>query len=246
MNPQSHDIVQPSLSTDPTQVQNQHLLTAPPAPPLTQAPVGRPSSSQPPGQSVFPPQLTAPTAPPPPQAPGGRSSSSQTPAQTAFPQRSGRQRASNINVENPEAEFRKTAINACRSTIAQQEAELKRQKEANDIRNKRILQLESVVDHATEFIAAREIPSDISESPLHTILARIEKIECRLSNLQTSNPSTSIVINSCKSDHSSLVQKTSSSTQTDHPSPVHDSEAAPTSDVEEQVETQQGASPETL
>ena len=133
-----------------------------------------------------------------------------------FPPRSGRQRASNITVENPESEFQKTAINACRSTIAQQEVELKRQKEANDIRNKRILQLESVVGHATEFIATRDTTKDIPDDPLRAILTRIELIENRISNSLSSNPTNSIVINSCKSEHyPTLVERKTCSTQTD-------------------------------
>ena len=77
-----------------------------------------------------------------------------------FPNTMTRQRGSNLATENPELEFHKTALSACRSTIAQQEAELKRLNEALDIRNKRILQLESQLGQACDFYAQRDSPED--------------------------------------------------------------------------------------
>ena len=66
-----------------------------------------------------------------------------------------RQRSSNIPVDNPEHEFQKTALDACRSTIAQQEAEIKKLNEGMDVRNKRILQLENQVGVATSYLSSR-------------------------------------------------------------------------------------------
>ena len=54
-----------------------------------------------------------------------------------FPNNSTRQRKSNVVTLNPEIEFQKASLDACRSTIIQQEAEIKRLKEALDLRNKR-------------------------------------------------------------------------------------------------------------
>ena len=65
--------------------------------------------------------------------------------QPRFPNNSIRQRSSNVRVTDPENEFLKTALDACRSNIVQQETELKKLNEGLDIRNKRIMQLENQV-----------------------------------------------------------------------------------------------------
>ena len=132
------------------------------------------------------------------------------------PTRAGRQRGSNITVENPEYEFQKTALNACRSTIAQQETELRSLREALDIRNKRILQLESQIGHASQFIAGREPPTsnDIPENQLQTILVRIKSIEDKLLGFSPPHASPNIVINACKTSCTTPVQIQTSSTQT--------------------------------
>ena len=59
-----------------------------------------------------------------------------------FPSNSTRQRASNITVKEPEKEFLQTQLDSCRSTIVQQETDIKKLRESQDIRNKRLLQLE--------------------------------------------------------------------------------------------------------
>ena len=55
--------------------------------------------------------------------------------QTRFPNNSIRQRNSNVAVTDPENDFLKTALDACRSNIVQQETELKKLTEGLDIRN---------------------------------------------------------------------------------------------------------------
>ena len=124
-----------------------------------------------------------------------------------------RQRASNINIENPDVEFLRTALSACRSTITQQEAELTRLKESLDIRNKRILQLESQVGHASGYIAGRESTShtDCSSSSLQLVLAKLENIEAKIAP-----NSNNIVINSCIKEHNLKSNSVSNAeTQTD-------------------------------
>ena len=59
-------------------------------------------------------------------------------------------------VTEPEKEFHKAALDACRSTIVQQEADLKRLNESLDIRNKTIMQLESQVGVAKSYLASRD------------------------------------------------------------------------------------------
>ena len=85
--------------------------------------------------------------PPPPQA---------TQIQPRFPNNGGRQRTSNVPIENPELEFQRTALDSCRSTIVQQEADLKRLKETLDIRNRRIMQLEDQIGIAASYVSSRD------------------------------------------------------------------------------------------
>ena len=100
---------------------------------------------------------------------------------TVFPRNNTRQRASNINIVDAEKEFLDTAVKACRSTIVQQETELKRLKENLDIRNKRISQLENQVSEAADKIAGRDPPQQTPdrqpglEESLRMVLAKLEQ-----------------------------------------------------------------------
>ena len=73
-----------------------------------------------------------------------------------FPTAAMRHRTTNINLDNPEAEFQKTALDSCRSTIIQQQSEIKRLGESLDIRNKRIMQLESQIGVAASYMSNRD------------------------------------------------------------------------------------------
>ena len=100
-----------------------------------------------------------------------------------FPSNSIRQRSSDVPITDPEREFEKTALDTCRGTIIQQEAELKRLNEGLDIRNKRIMQLDSQMGIASTFISSRDAqeshPAMNSESlakitdSIHLILAKL-------------------------------------------------------------------------
>ena len=61
-----------------------------------------------------------------------------------------------VEINDPEKEFQKTALDACRSTIVQQEGDIRRLNENLDLRNKRIMQLESQVTVATSHLSSRE------------------------------------------------------------------------------------------
>ena len=113
----------------------------------------------------------------------------------AFPSLNTRQRSSNINTENPDLEFQQTALSACRSTIAQQESEIKRLKEGLDIRNKRILQLESQIGEAADHIAGRDNIAYSATNGLQPILSRLNNIESKIASLSTQT-SNNIVIHS--------------------------------------------------
>ena len=115
-------------------------------------------------------------------------------------------------------------------------------RETLDVRNKRLLQLEAQVGHATDFIAARDNPNSNPDNILQAVLQRVEAIELRLAGLQNPPSSNNIVINSCHSTTPDLKERKSMMTQTDpcdidpdciddtpeHVEAVHDvSQAAP-------------------
>ena len=121
-------------------------------------------------------------------------------------------------MDNPELEFQKTALAACRSNITQLETELKRLKETSSIKDKRILQLESQIGHASELFASRNIPTD-PNNHLEAVLKRLENIENKLNVLILPSPN-NIVINTYKAEptnHTQVTQSASTPTQTDHP-----------------------------
>ena len=124
------------------------------------------------------------------------SQESQTQIQPRFPSTSTRQRSSNVNLGDPELEFLKTALSACRSTISQQEAELKRLNECLNIRNKRITQLELQVGHASDYISARNPPSDIPQHSLSVISEKLDILTRKVERQDAAVPNR-IVINSC-------------------------------------------------
>ena len=124
------------------------------------------------------------------------SQESQTQIQPRFPSTSTRQRSSNVNLGDPELEFLKTALSACRSTISQQEAELKRLNECLNIRNKRITQLELQVGHASDYISARNPPSHIPEHSLSVISEKLDILTRKVERQDAAVPNR-IVINSC-------------------------------------------------
>ena len=116
------------------------------------------------------------------------------------PNYSVRQRSSNIPVDNPEHEFQKTALDACRSTIAQQEAEIKKLNEGMDVRNKRILQLENQVGVATSYLSSRNCEKSedqtIQNSSLNVLLNKVCSL---LENFNQKSSIVNVYTNSCMS-----------------------------------------------
>ena len=133
-----------------------------------------------------------------------------------FPTTSTRQRSSNLNADNADLEFYKTAVNTCRSTITQQEVELKRLNESMDIRNKTIMQLEAKVRHATGLFASRDVADselgDSNQGDLRKLLAKLDKLMEKLPGNNV--PSTNIVINSCQTERT-ITKTNAVSTQAD-------------------------------
>ena len=91
----------------------------------------------------------------------------------------------NVAAGEPEKEFQKAVIDACRSTITQQEAELKRLNENLDIRNKKIMQLESQVGSAASYLSSRDTghQSNISTNISDHLTALLTTMNLVLSKL---------------------------------------------------------------
>ena len=69
-------------------------------------------------------------------------------------------------VSDPQTEFNQTALDSCRSTIVQQEAELKVLRESNVVKNKKIMQLESQIGVATSYISSRDQATPLRDTNL--------------------------------------------------------------------------------
>ena len=126
-----------------------------------------------------------------------------------------RQISSNVPLHNAELEFHKTALLAsCRSTISQQEAELKRLKETLEIRTKRIIQLEQIVGYASDHISSRGTQNS-HDSNYDVLANRLDEVIKKIAQLndRDSYPSNNFVINACQATYQS--QRTESSTQTE-------------------------------
>ena len=102
------------------------------------------------------------------------------------PSRNSRQRGTNVGTTDPQYEFLQTALDTCRSTITQQETEIKKLKESLNIRTKRVMQLESQVGEAANYISSRK-PPDKDSTGFTDINKLGEKIDLLISKLHAPN-----------------------------------------------------------
>ena len=65
-----------------------------------------------------------------------------------IPRLSAKHRKSNVNNEHPEKEFLMSQINTLKSIVAKREAELKKSNESNELKAKRIMNLEAQLKEA--------------------------------------------------------------------------------------------------
>ena len=116
----------------------------------------------------------------------------------------------------PEREFQKAAIDACRSTIVQQEAELKRLGECLDIRNKKVMQLESQVGVAKSYLSSRDVnPAESSTSTntdqITSLLTSVNLMLTKLAgipdNLTQKTQSVNVYNNTCHHQTPALADK---------------------------------------
>ena len=135
-----------------------------------------------------------------------------------------RHRRSNVNVHDAETEFQKAALDACRSTIVQQEAEIKKLNEAMDIRNKKIMQLEGQIGTATSHLANRDhapaaiIPSATSDqlgdilSILHSLLSKLSVLT---DQMITKSPIVNVYNSQSGNQKQIMLEKESQTSDTD-------------------------------
>ena len=71
---------------------------------------------------------------------------------TKLPTLTGRQRKSNLSTENPETEFLRSQVDTPKSIVSQNDEELKKVKQSNDLKAKRINQLEAQLQEAQKCI----------------------------------------------------------------------------------------------
>ena len=79
----------------------------------------------------------------------------------------GKHKKSTLNEQNPTVEFLQATINTLKSTIAKNELELKKWKESNDLKLKRIVQLEAEVEEAKHIITKHKCESLVEKSCHH-------------------------------------------------------------------------------
>ena len=97
--------------------------------------------------------------------------------------------------------------------------------ECLEIRNKRIINLEIQVGHASDMIGGRSTPENPSADKLRNITDKLEVIFKGIEKLQTPQSSNNIVINPCQSSYH--LPKQNCSTQTDDKQDTPDSGARP-------------------
>ena len=93
-----------------------------------------------------------------------------------------------------------------------------------DIRNKRIVQLESQVGHASDLLADRNTSNELPEVRLKALADKVDGILVKLERLQTSQPLNNIVINSCNPDQSHQRQSNFTQTEADYTEVVEGSD----------------------
>ena len=76
-----------------------------------------------------------------------------------------RHRKSNLNLDKPELEFLQSQLDSCRGIIAQREAELKKMKESDTLKAKRIMQLDAQLEEARQLINKTAIKGTEESEP---------------------------------------------------------------------------------
>ena len=95
-----------------------------------------------------------------------------------LPPLSGRHRKSNLNQDNPETEFLKSQIDTLKSVLSQNDEEIKKLKQSNDLKSRRITQLEAKLEEAQHIVTQQaRISKPTSTTPREDSESRINLIE---------------------------------------------------------------------
>ena len=80
----------------------------------------------------------------------------------------GKHKKSKVNIVSPETEFLQTTVDTLKATIAMNEIEIKKLKESNDIKAKRIFSLESQVQEARNHLVSHkcQISENTTDNPI--------------------------------------------------------------------------------
>ena len=99
---------------------------------------------------------------------------------------SGKHKKSNILSDHPENDFLESQINSLKSVIAMREAELKKCKESNDLKSKRIMYLEEQLNQARKLSGRSTAAATFNENQNEHDLnkAAIETLEARTSTIE--------------------------------------------------------------
>ena len=99
---------------------------------------------------------------------------------TKLPPLTGRQRKSNVNTVNPESEFLRSQIDTLKGILSQNNEEIKKLKESNELKSRRINQLESQLQFAHHSALTQ---TKISEDESENCVKRIDILESNWSSM---------------------------------------------------------------
>ena len=103
-----------------------------------------------------------------------------------------------------------------RNNLTQQETEIKRLKESLDIRNKRIIQLESMVGEASAAIGSRtQLPEQPTVQSTANIAERVSLCESMIQKLNHKSCSNNVVVNTCSAHPKVQFETVASQTEID-------------------------------
>ena len=126
---------------------------------------------------------------------------------------------------NPEQEFNQAAVDACRSTIIQQEADIKSLKENLELRNKKIMQLDGQVGVAKSYLSSRDtaqpenVPVQMS-SLLNTLNLLVIKLGALSDNFLAKPQAVNVYNSTCNTQKHSVASTASQTAFEPSPAPL--------------------------
>ena len=110
---------------------------------------------------------------------------------TKLPNLTGKQRKSNIEVNNPQLEFLKAQLTSLKVALAQKDAEMKKVLESDKLKAQKIIALNAELQEKRNFITKQcnvtpstEVPETVSQSTYGTENTRVNFLELKTSSLE--------------------------------------------------------------